>query len=195
MMDIRTAMNDITSPHRAQFQTADMRRLHLQRLRRTRRTTPRRDATLPASIATRRLGEHITAGMRRSSTEQRDAWTATLTKLERPGVVASMFFAQGLREVTLRLDDGRTARARIAGTTFVAASERVCHLIGLEPLANATARSLSLQHPRRLTERRLTDTLHRLTRRLTLEGTTTCFRSKESRFSTSRASRRVRSPR
>ena len=35
----------------------------------------------------------------------------------------------------LRLEDGREARASIAGTSFVAAAERVCQLVGLEPLA------------------------------------------------------------
>ena len=38
-------------------------------------------------------------------------------------------------DIVLRLDDGRQARARLASTTFLAASERVCDLTGLEPLA------------------------------------------------------------
>lgn len=62
-------------------------------------------------------------------------WTARLTQLDRPGVIASMFFAERARVVVLRLEDGRHARARIAGTSFIAASERVCELAGLEPLA------------------------------------------------------------
>lgn len=61
-------------------------------------------------------------------------WRATLGRLDRPGHVASMYFAGGVREVLLRLDDGRSARARITGTSFIAASERVCHLAGLEQL-------------------------------------------------------------
>lgn len=89
-------------------------------------------APIGGAIATA-LGEHITAG-RVDINGTADTWTATISRLERPGVVASMFFAQGLREVSLLLDDGRTARAQIAGTSFVAASERVCQLIGLEPL-------------------------------------------------------------
>lgn len=62
-------------------------------------------------------------------------WTARLTQLDRPGAIASMFFAERARVVVLRLDDGRHARARLAGTSFIAASERVCELAGLEPLA------------------------------------------------------------
>jgi hypothetical protein len=80
------------------------------------------------------LGEHITAGSI-DLHHTGDAWTATMSRLEQPGVVAAMFFAQGLREVTLRLADGRSAPARIGGTSFTAASERVCELIGLELLA------------------------------------------------------------
>lgn len=62
-------------------------------------------------------------------------WTARLTQLDKPGAIASMFFAERARVVVLRLDDGRHARARLAGTSFIAASERVCQLAGLEPLA------------------------------------------------------------
>ncbi len=62
------------------------------------------------------------------------SWSATLGRLDRPGHVASMYFAGGVREVLLRLDDGRSARARITGTSFIAASERVCQLAGLEQL-------------------------------------------------------------
>ncbi len=61
-------------------------------------------------------------------------WTARLTQLDRPGVIASMFFAEKARDIVLRLDDGRHARARLASTSFLAASERVCDLTGLEPL-------------------------------------------------------------
>lgn len=62
-------------------------------------------------------------------------WRATLAKLDRPGMVATLFFAEGLREVSLQLEDGRAARARITSTTFLASAERVCELAGLEPLA------------------------------------------------------------
>lgn len=64
-----------------------------------------------------------------------DEWAALLTQLDRPGMVASLYFAEGLREVSLTLQDGRSARARIASTTFLASAERVCELTGLEPLA------------------------------------------------------------
>ena len=61
-------------------------------------------------------------------------WTARLTQLDRPGVIASVFFAERARDVVLRLADGRRARARIASTSFIATSERVCDLRGVEPL-------------------------------------------------------------
>ena len=68
-------------------------------------------------------------------TEQGMRWTARLTQLDRPGVIASLFFAERARDVVLRLDDGRSARARISSTSFIAKSERVCDLTGVEPLA------------------------------------------------------------
>lgn len=61
-------------------------------------------------------------------------WTARVSQMDRPGVIAAMFFSERARDVLLRLDDGRQARARIAGTSFLAASERVCDLTGTEPL-------------------------------------------------------------
>jgi hypothetical protein len=39
-----------------------------------------------------------------------------------------------MREVRLRLEDGREAHARIAATAFTAGNERECRLIGLNPL-------------------------------------------------------------
>ncbi len=68
-----------------------------------------------------------------------EAWTATVGHLDRPGVMASAYFAGGLREVALSLNDGRGARARVIGTSFVAGSERICELRGLEPLSHAAA--------------------------------------------------------
>ena len=62
-------------------------------------------------------------------------WTAMLSGLDQPGLVASMYFSAGLREVSLRLADGRRARARITGTSFSASSSRTCELAGIEPLA------------------------------------------------------------
>ncbi|HLB24352.1 MAG TPA: hypothetical protein VJP07_09675 [Dehalococcoidia bacterium] len=79
-------------------------------------------------------GSLITAGVAAIEGAGID-WRATLARLDRPGVMVSLYFGQGVREVVLRLEDGREARARIAGTSFVAASERVCQLVGLEPLA------------------------------------------------------------
>jgi hypothetical protein len=79
-------------------------------------------------------GRLVTSGVA-TLTGTSSEWTATLAKLDRPGMVAALFFSEGLREVRLRLDDGRSARARITGTTFVASAERVCDLASLEPLA------------------------------------------------------------
>jgi len=78
-------------------------------------------------------GRFMTGGMARLDGAG-PKWRATLSQLDRPGHVASMYFASGVREVLLRLEDGRSARARITGTSFIAASERICELAGLEPL-------------------------------------------------------------
>ncbi len=66
-------------------------------------------------------------------------WKARMTQLDRPGVVASMFFSERARDVVLRLDDGRHGRARIASTSFLAASERICDLTGIDALSAAPA--------------------------------------------------------
>ena len=63
------------------------------------------------------------------------AWSATLRHLDRPGLVASLYFADGVRDVMVRLEDGRRARARITGTSFIASAQRVCSLTGAEALA------------------------------------------------------------
>lgn len=59
-------------------------------------------------------------------------WGATLRHLDRPGVVASLFFAEGVRDVIVKLEDGRQGRARITGTSFIASTQRVCRLVGTE---------------------------------------------------------------
>lgn len=81
---------------------------------------------LDGRVLTRGVAETVEAGGR---------WTARMTQLERPGVVASMFFAERARDVVLRLDDGRHGRARIASTSFLAASERICDLTGIDALS------------------------------------------------------------
>ena len=92
---------------------------------------PRQARRGPALQA--REGRVLTRGVAQI-TESAGRWTARLTQLDRPGVIASMYFAEKAREIVLRLDDGRHARARLASTSFIAASERVCDLTGLEPL-------------------------------------------------------------
>src|ERR1700682_885028 len=83
---------------------------------------------LGASVETPN-GRMLTRGLAEIA-ETGGRWTARVTQLDRPGVIASMFFAERARDVILRMDDGRHARARIAGTSFIAASERVCDLDG-----------------------------------------------------------------
>jgi hypothetical protein len=68
-----------------------------------------------------------------------EAWTATMANLDQPGAVAIAYFAQRIREVIFSLNDGRSARARLSGTSFAAASQRVCELQGLEPLTHIAA--------------------------------------------------------
>ncbi|HXK33164.1 MAG TPA: hypothetical protein VNM91_04015 [Dehalococcoidia bacterium] len=61
-------------------------------------------------------------------------WRATLRRLDRPGQLASAYFVGRLRDVVLAFDDGRTARARIAGSRFVGGAERVFEVEGTEPI-------------------------------------------------------------
>jgi hypothetical protein len=91
-------------------------------------------ASLQAATVATSAGELITGAVARI-TEDGARWTATLSDLDQPGLVASMYFSAGLRDVILRLADGRRARARITGTTFSASSSRTCELVGIEPLA------------------------------------------------------------
>ena len=46
-----------------------------------------------------------------------------LVALARPGILASVYFGEGLRRIVIALPDGRRASARISGSTF-AAGER-----------------------------------------------------------------------
>ena len=68
-----------------------------------------------------------------------DAWSATLGHLDRPGILVSAYFSRGLRDVVLSLNDGRSARARVTGTSFAAAGERTCDVAGIEALTHAAA--------------------------------------------------------
>jgi hypothetical protein len=95
---------------------------------------PFEESLLPAAMATLD-GVFITAGLA-EITSTAEGWTARLTKLDHPGGVASMFFTRGIREVLLRLEDGREARTRISATAFTAGNERECRLTGLTPLAD-----------------------------------------------------------
>lgn len=79
-------------------------------------------------------GKYITAGLADVDTEG-SSWRARVRHLDRPGVIASMYFSEGIRQVLLRLDDGRRGVAQITGTSFLAGSQRVCDLRGQEALA------------------------------------------------------------
>lgn len=68
-----------------------------------------------------------------------EAWTATLAHLDQPGAVATAYFARGIREVMLSLNDGRAARARFVATSFAPGADRTCELRGLEPLRHGAA--------------------------------------------------------
>lgn len=73
-------------------------------------------------------GQAITRATARVEQDDR-GWTALVTSLERPGVFATLYFVAGVRDVVLRLDDGREGAARITSTSFDA-SERICRLAG-----------------------------------------------------------------
>lgn len=79
-------------------------------------------------------GRYVTGGLA-EIVRDGACWTATLKHLDRPGLVATMYFGEGLRNIVLRLHDGRAAKARITGTSFLAGSQRICRLTGIEPLA------------------------------------------------------------
>ena len=84
----------------------------------------------PATIAS--LDGRIISGGTIDFTGTPSAWSGTLRNLDRPGQVATGFFADGVRDVIVTLRDGRRGRARITGTSFVASSQRICHLEGIE---------------------------------------------------------------
>ena len=58
---------------------------------------------------------------------------ATLARFDRPGVFASMFFAQGVRDVELTMADGRSVQARIVRTSVTSSGERTCQIAGTGP--------------------------------------------------------------
>ena len=78
-------------------------------------------------------GRYITGGIA-EFTGNPLQWGATLRHLDRPGVVASMFFAEGVRDVIMKLEDGRQGKARLTSTSFIASAQRVCQLAGSERL-------------------------------------------------------------
>ena len=100
--------------------------------------TPPPVAAMRAATISTLAGEVITHGVAELGGTA-DAWTATVGHLDRPGAMANAYFAGGLREVMLSLNDGRGARARVVATSFIAATERICQLRGLEPLARVAA--------------------------------------------------------
>jgi len=93
-----------------------------------------RRPTVQATIFTP-AGRRVTGGLAEVAPTLEGGWTALVRSLDRPGAVASMSFSEGLRDVVVHFGDGRTATARITGTSFLANSERICRLAGDEPLA------------------------------------------------------------
>ena len=78
-------------------------------------------------------GRYVTGGIVEFDGTPRE-WSATLRDLDRAGSVASLFFAEGVRDVIVRLEDGRRARGRLTGTTF-ASAQRACTIVGTETFA------------------------------------------------------------
>jgi hypothetical protein len=71
-------------------------------------------------------GRPITGG----TIELREAggrWSGVLRRPDRAGAAATLYFGQGLREVVVRLQDGRHAGARITGSSFAGYGERIYH--------------------------------------------------------------------
>jgi hypothetical protein len=93
---------------------------------------PAEQTTHAATLSTTD-GDAITGGTAQV-TITAEGWSARVSGLDRPGQVAAIYFADGVREVLVRLADGRSGRARIARTSFIAAGERICDLTGIEPL-------------------------------------------------------------
>jgi hypothetical protein len=58
-------------------------------------------------------------------------WTATISKLDRPGAITKAYFTDGVRNLFVHLPDGRRALARITATSFTPARDRTCELRGL----------------------------------------------------------------
>lgn len=88
--------------------------------------------TLPVRVAatiSTRDGRYVTGGVV-ELTQGDESWRGRVKHLDRPGNVATMYFGEGLRDVIVRLEDGRRGVARITGTSFIASTERVCDLEG-----------------------------------------------------------------
>ncbi|MEX0751008.1 MAG: hypothetical protein WD359_09395 [Dehalococcoidia bacterium] len=110
--------------------------INLQLLRQT-DASAARILALPERIAatiSTTDGHHISGGVI-EITQRRDGWWGSVRHLDRPGVVASMYFADGVREVLVTLEDGRHGIARITSTSFIAGAQRVCDVIGRGILA------------------------------------------------------------
>lgn len=96
----------------------------------------RKILTLPVRVAatiSTRDGRYVTGGV--LELMQGDTnWRGRVRHLDRPGNVATMYFGEGMRDVIVRLEDGRRGVARITGTSFIASTERICELEGSSSL-------------------------------------------------------------
>lgn len=91
-------------------------------------------SAIPATVATVD-GRRISGGLLEmgGAAAADGSWTAVLRHLDQPGALATVYFAEGVREVRVTLEDGRSARARVRRTLF-AGRERTCELSGIAPL-------------------------------------------------------------
>ena len=62
-------------------------------------------------------------------------WSATISALDRPGVIARAYFTAGLRDVVLALADGRRAPTKISSTSFTRELQRTYELLGIAGFA------------------------------------------------------------
>jgi hypothetical protein len=92
--------------------------------------------TQPAALFTTD-GLYVTSGTA-ELTARDGAWSAVLRRLEAPGAVASLYFGRGVRDIVVRLGDGRRVRARLTDTRF-GEDGRVYTLSGRGPLPAAGA--------------------------------------------------------
>jgi hypothetical protein len=56
------------------------------------------------------------------------SWRATLGRLEHAGRIATAFFQDGVRQISIELPDGRVLDATLRGTSVAHGAERICEV-------------------------------------------------------------------